>query len=143
MDRAWFAAVTAFPASLHGFTDLILHNCLLQLPQQGLCVVKEQAQVLSAKIVGRTAKANDIAPPSFSIVKRRFDKNTYIHGGSRLVLKLLPYHADQQVLPTPRMRLSLRGAKNDGKPRNMHSGASVFGRFCDRLSRHAHLQPTP
>jgi len=57
MDRAWFAAVTAFPASLHGFTDLILHNCLLQLPQQGLCVVKEQAQVLSAKIVGRTAKA--------------------------------------------------------------------------------------
>jgi len=101
MDRAWFAAVTAFPASLHGFNDLILHNCLLQLPQQGLCVVKEQAQVLSAKIVGRTAKANDIAPPSFSIVKRRLDKNTYIHGGSRLVLKLLPYHADHQVLPTP------------------------------------------
>jgi hypothetical protein len=41
------------------------------------------------------------------------------------------------------MRLSLRGAKNDGKHHNLHSGVSMFGRFCDRLSRYAHLQPHP
>jgi hypothetical protein len=42
-----------------------------------------------------------------------------------------------------RMRLSLRGTKNDGKHHNMHGAVSIFGRFCDRLCRHAHLQPNP
>tara|TARA_R110000868_G_scaffold57925_2_gene178638 strand:- start:7266 stop:7385 length:120 start_codon:yes stop_codon:yes gene_type:complete len=39
MDRALFATVIAFPASIKCFTDLILHNRFLQAPQQGLCVV--------------------------------------------------------------------------------------------------------
>jgi hypothetical protein len=41
------------------------------------------------------------------------------------------------------MRSSLRSAKTDGSHGNMHSDASIFDRFSDRLSRHAHLQPNP
>src|SRR6056297_146778 len=40
---------------------------------------------------------------------RRLDKNTYIHGGFRLISKLSPYHVYHQVLPTPQ---SLRAQKN-------------------------------
>jgi hypothetical protein len=90
MCRALFATAIAFPASLHCFTDLILHNRFLQPPQQGLCVVEKKAQILRTKRVRRTAKSTDIAPPGFSIVKRRLDKNAYIHGGSRLVPKPYP-----------------------------------------------------
>jgi len=39
------------------------------------------------------------------------------------------------------MRLSLLGAKTDGKHLNMHSDTIMFDRFCDRLSRHARIQP--
>ena len=90
MDRALFGTAIAFPASLYCFTDLILHNRVLQVPQQGLCVVEEKAQILGIELVLRTAKSTDITPLGFSIVRRRLDKNTYIHGGSRLVPK--PYH---------------------------------------------------
>ena len=84
MDRALFATAIAFSASLHCFTDLILHNRFLQAPQQALCVFEEKAQIFGAKLVWRTATSTDIAPPGLSFVKRRLDKNAYIHGGSRL-----------------------------------------------------------
>jgi acyl-CoA reductase-like NAD-dependent aldehyde dehydrogenase len=62
MDRALLGTAIAFPASLYGFTDLILHNRFLQAPQQGLCVVEEKTHILGRKLVRRTAKSTDIAP---------------------------------------------------------------------------------
>jgi len=101
MDRALFATVIAFPSSLQSFTDLILHNHFLQAPQQGLCVLEKKAQILGTEFVRRTAKSTDIAPLGFSIVKRRLDKNVYIHGGSRLVPKPYPTTPTTKFCPLP------------------------------------------
>jgi hypothetical protein len=90
MDRTSLTTVIAFTEIFQRFVNLILQDRFLQSPQPGLCVVKEQAQVLRSKFVGRTVKSTDLAPQSFSIVKRCLDKKAYFHGGSRLVLKPLP-----------------------------------------------------
>ena|GEM_PF-6780271 len=101
MDRALFATAIAFPASLHCFTDLILHNRFPQAPQQGLCVFEEKAQILGNKLARRTAKSTDLAPLRFSIVKRRLDKNAYIHRGPRLVPKPYPTTSTTKFCPLP------------------------------------------
>ena len=67
--------------------------------QQSL--VEEKAQILGPKLVRRTAKYTDIAPLGFSIVKRRLDKNAYIHGGSRLVPKPYPTTSTTKFCPLP------------------------------------------
>lgn len=66
-----------------------------------LCLVEKQTKVRGSQFVRRTAEPTDIAPTRFSIVKRRLNKDTYIHCGSRLILKPLTYHDDHHVLPTP------------------------------------------
>ena len=102
MDRAVFATAIAFPASLYCFTDLILHNRFLQASQQGLCVVEEKAHILGTKLIRPTAKSTEIAPLGFSIVKRRLDKNAYIHGGSRFVTKPYSTTSTTKFCPLPK-----------------------------------------
>jgi hypothetical protein len=84
-----------------------MQDRFLQSPQQMLCLVEKQTKVHKSQLVWRTAEPTYIAPPSFAIVKRRSDKNAYIHDGPRLVSKPLPYHIDHQVLPTPQTATSI------------------------------------
>jgi hypothetical protein len=74
MERALFGTAIVFPANLYCCTDLILRSRFLQVPQQGLCVAEEKAQILVAEPVRRAAKSTDIASLGFSIVERRLDK---------------------------------------------------------------------
>lgn len=96
------------------FIDLILQDRFPQSPQQVLRLVEEQTKLIGFQLVRCTAEPTDIASPGFAIVKRRRDKNAYTHGRLRLVPKPLPYHVDQQGLPTP-------GIERGKKEREPHS----------------------